>query len=126
VNEDESPTEGQASRCQQVDERVRIASTCTRLMAVRHDTCTSTASTGALHSGSIPTSPWPPIMGIAGERDGTSSASGASMWRPCAMHGMPSAVVTFTLPGVVSVTVTDDPLSVDLEDGRTIAVPIGW
>jgi hypothetical protein len=27
---------------------------------------------------------------------------------------------------VVSVTVTDDTLSVDLEDGRTIAVPIGW
>jgi hypothetical protein len=27
---------------------------------------------------------------------------------------------------VVSVSVTDDTLSVDLEDGRTIAVPIGW
>ncbi|MFN8474097.1 MAG: DUF2442 domain-containing protein [Anaerolineae bacterium] len=26
----------------------------------------------------------------------------------------------------VSVFVTDDTLSVDLEDGRTIAVPIGW
>jgi hypothetical protein len=35
-------------------------------------------------------------------------------------------VVTFSLPRVVSVTVTDDTLSVDLEDGRTIAVPIGW
>ena len=42
------------------------------------------------------------------------------------MNGTPSAVVTFTLPRVVSVTVTDDTLSVDLEDGRTIAVPIGW
>jgi hypothetical protein len=41
------------------------------------------------------------------------------------MNGTPSAVVTFTLPRVVSVTVTDDTLSVDLEDGRTIAVPIG-
>ncbi len=28
--------------------------------------------------------------------------------------------------GIVHVTVTDDMLSVDLEDGRTIAVPIGW
>jgi Protein of unknown function (DUF2442)/Domain of unknown function (DUF4160) len=37
-----------------------------------------------------------------------------------------SAVVTLTLPRVVSATVTDDTLSVDLEDGRTIAVPIGW
>ncbi|MGA1368684.1 MAG: DUF2442 domain-containing protein [Blastocatellia bacterium] len=27
---------------------------------------------------------------------------------------------------IVNVTVTDDTLSVDLEDGRTIAVPIGW
>jgi hypothetical protein len=26
----------------------------------------------------------------------------------------------------VHVTVTDDTLSVDLEDGRTISVPIGW
>ncbi|HLF01637.1 MAG TPA: DUF2442 domain-containing protein [Anaerolineales bacterium] len=26
----------------------------------------------------------------------------------------------------ISVSVTDDTLSVDLEDGRTIAVPIGW
>lgn len=25
-----------------------------------------------------------------------------------------------------SVTITDDTLSVDLEDGRTISVPIGW
>lgn len=42
------------------------------------------------------------------------------------MNGTPSAGVTFTLPRVVSVTVTDDTLSVDLEDGRTISVPIGW
>ena len=37
-----------------------------------------------------------------------------------------SAVMTLTLPRIVSVTVTDDTVSVDLEDGRTIAVPIGW
>ena len=56
----------------------------------------------------------------------TSSASCANIWRPCDMNGTHSAVVTLTLPRVVSVTVTDDTLSVDLEDGRTIAVPIGW
>ena len=39
---------------------------------------------------------------------------------------MSSAVVTLTLTRVVKVTVTDDTLSVDLEDGRTISVPIGW
>jgi uncharacterized protein DUF2442 len=42
------------------------------------------------------------------------------------MNGMHSAVMTLTLPRAVSVMVTDDTLSVDLEDGRTIAVPIGW
>ena len=42
------------------------------------------------------------------------------------MHGTPSAVVTLPLPRIISVTVTDDTVSVDLEDSRTIAVPIGW
>jgi len=42
------------------------------------------------------------------------------------MNGTPSAVVTLALPRIVNVTVTDDTLSVDLEDGRTISVPIGW
>ena len=42
------------------------------------------------------------------------------------MSGMPSAVVTLALPRVIKVTVTDDTLSADLEDGRTISVPIMW
>lgn len=42
------------------------------------------------------------------------------------MNGRPSAVVTRTLSRIISVTVTDDTVSVDLEDGRTIAVPLGW
>jgi hypothetical protein len=42
------------------------------------------------------------------------------------MNGTPSAVVTLSLPRIIRVTATDDTLSVDLEDGRTIAVPIGW
>lgn len=42
------------------------------------------------------------------------------------MNGTPSAVVTLTRPRIISVTMTDDTMSVDLEDGRTIAVPIGW
>lgn len=40
------------------------------------------------------------------------------------MNGMHSA--TLTLIKIINVTVTDDTLSVDLEDGRTIAVPVGW
>jgi len=39
---------------------------------------------------------------------------------------MPSVAVTLAVPRVVNVTVTEDTLSVDLEDGRTISVPIGW
>lgn len=42
------------------------------------------------------------------------------------MNGTTSVVVTLSLPRVTGVSVTDDTLSVDLEDGRTISVPIGW
>ncbi len=42
------------------------------------------------------------------------------------MNGTLSAVVTLVLPKVVNVIINDDTLSVDLEDGRTISVPIGW
>lgn len=40
------------------------------------------------------------------------------------MNGMLS--VTLTLVRITDVTVTDDTLAVDLEDGRTIAIPLGW
>lgn len=42
------------------------------------------------------------------------------------MNGMPSAALPLELSRIVKVFVTDDTLSVDLEDGRTIAIPIGW
>lgn len=42
------------------------------------------------------------------------------------MNGTLSVVVTLNLPRVVNVSITDDTLSVDLEDGRTVSVPIGW
>jgi len=42
------------------------------------------------------------------------------------MNGTPFAVATLALPGALNVTIDDDTLSVDLEDGRTISVPIGW
>lgn len=42
------------------------------------------------------------------------------------MNGMLSAAVAFNLPRAMNVTLTDDTISVDLEDGRTISVPIGW
>jgi hypothetical protein len=40
------------------------------------------------------------------------------------MNGTNSAEVT--LARILDVAVTEDTLSVDLEDGRTVAVPIGW
>ena len=42
------------------------------------------------------------------------------------MNGTPSATVLLAPPKAVQVTVMDDTLSVDLDDGRTISVPIGW
>jgi hypothetical protein len=48
------------------------------------------------------------------------------MWSNCVMIGTDSAPILMAPPRAVYVTVTDDTLTVDLEDGRTIAVPIGW
>ncbi len=42
------------------------------------------------------------------------------------MNGTPSAALPLVLSRIVKASVTDDTLSVDLEDGRTIAIPIGW
>lgn len=42
------------------------------------------------------------------------------------MNGTPSAVNALALSRILTVTVTEDTLSVDLEDGRTISVPIVW
>lgn len=45
-------------------------------------------------------------------------------YEPIAASAQP--VVTLALVRVVNVLVTDDTLSVALEDGRTVSVPIGW
>ena len=42
------------------------------------------------------------------------------------MNGIPSVAATVALSKIIRVGVNDDTLSVDLEDGRTISVPIGW
>jgi hypothetical protein len=57
---------------------------------------------------------------------GRSNESPASMGRNCAMHGIDSAPTLTAPPRAIRVTVTDDTITVDLADGRTIAVPIGW
>lgn len=41
------------------------------------------------------------------------------------MNGMLSATAVL-IPKATNVIITDDTLTVDLEDGRTISVPIGW
>lgn len=35
-------------------------------------------------------------------------------------------VITLELPRVSTVSISNDTLTVDIEDGRTISVPIGW
>jgi hypothetical protein len=42
------------------------------------------------------------------------------------MNGTPSVTLALAAVRVINVTITNDTLSVDLEDGRTIAIPIGW
>ncbi len=42
------------------------------------------------------------------------------------MPGTRSATATLNPPKAVQVTVTDEQLSVALEDGRTITVPLAW
>ena len=42
------------------------------------------------------------------------------------MSGIDSAINPMTQARVMRVQVTDDTLSIDLEDGRTISVPIVW
>ena len=42
------------------------------------------------------------------------------------MNGMHSVTLTLIPVKIIHVTVSDDALAVGLEDGRTIAVPIGW
>jgi hypothetical protein len=42
------------------------------------------------------------------------------------MNGTPFAVAAFAPPRAINVTIDYDTLSIDLEDGRTISVPIGW
>lgn len=42
------------------------------------------------------------------------------------MSGTISVIPTLALARIVEVTITDDTLAVDLEDGRSIAIPIGW
>ena len=42
------------------------------------------------------------------------------------MNGTHSVKVTLAPVKIINVTIGDDTFAVDLEDGRTIAVPIGW
>jgi hypothetical protein len=39
---------------------------------------------------------------------------------------MPTSTVEIEVPNAKNVTVTEDTLSVDLSDGRTISVPLAW
>lgn len=49
-----------------------------------------------------------------------------NIWSTYVTNGTPSVAVTRAPTRVLAVAVSDDTLTVDLEDGRTIAVPIIW
>src|SRR5688572_30842307 len=53
---------------------------------------------------------------------GSPSSTGNRFWR----RGMSTLAKPKSTPEPVGVTVTEDTLSVDLADGRTVAVPLGW
>ena len=42
------------------------------------------------------------------------------------MHGMSFAAKRIEIQRIIGVAVTENTLTVDLEDGRTLSVPIGW
>ena len=42
------------------------------------------------------------------------------------MNGIDSAALAINIVRIVRVSITDDTLSADLEDGRSISTPIGW
>jgi len=39
---------------------------------------------------------------------------------------MPTSAIKLQIPNVENVTVTDDTLTVELSDGRTLSVPLAW
>jgi hypothetical protein len=41
-------------------------------------------------------------------------------------RGMTSSITEISIPAATHVTVTDDTLTVDLGDGRSISVPLAW
>lgn len=89
-------------------------------------TCMSTVARSVPNSGLIQTFMWPIIMAMPEESYGRLNGSPATIWSICVMNETDSASVLIAPPRATHVTVTDDTLTVDLEDGRTISVPIGW
>lgn len=49
-----------------------------------------------------------------------------SIIQNCWRHGMNISAIETEIPKAADVKVTDDTLSVDLSDGRTISVPLEW
>lgn len=45
---------------------------------------------------------------------------------PYSNHGMSSSTIEIRLARAQNVTVTDDSLTVELTDGRTVSVPLAW
>src|SRR5262245_46692051 len=96
------------------------------MIAGSRATCMLTAAICLRNSGWIPMYGSPITMVIIGANYVRASGSPAIIWSNYAMSGTDSALILMAPPRAIQVTITDDTLAVDLEDGRTIAVPIGW
>jgi hypothetical protein len=66
------------------------------------------------------------ITGVLVQSLGAFSDCSATTNRNSLRHGMTISAVEMLVPLAERVSVTEDTLSVDLSDGRTIAVPLAW
>jgi hypothetical protein len=94
------------------------------VIAMNLNMCMSSAMTRSPNSGLIPSD----FSAAAGCRTDIGriheiiAVTLRNEWR----HGMTTSAFELEIPYAVTVTVTRDTLSVELSDGRTIAVPLEW
>jgi hypothetical protein len=86
----------------------------------------TSSETIALQSSGLTPFDYKAVVDFLGERlvvfRNLSLDTKRNYWR----RGMSISAVEITVPRAESVTVTDDTVSVDLSDGRSISVPLAW
>jgi hypothetical protein len=77
------------------------------------------------NSGSIP-SDYNVVVDLPGQTFAAYNALSTKTTRNSWRHGMATSIVEISIPEAEHVAVTDDTLTVDLSDGRTLSVPLAW